>query len=53
MFRPGMTVKFIIGLSVAKPNKKMSRVYVEKRQNDGRIFHKALPVPFPSSGAEF
>ena len=36
---------FIIGLPVA--NRKMSRIYVEKRQNGGRISEKALRVLFP------
>lgn len=45
MFRPGVTVKFIIGLSVAKPNQKMSRAYVEKRQNGGLIFQIVSPIP--------
>ena len=46
MFRSRITVKFIIGLPVAKLNQKLSRVYVEKRQNGGRILQRALSVPF-------
>ena len=33
------------GLPVAKPNKVLSRVYVAKRQNGGRITKRALRVP--------
>ena len=36
MFRSVMTVKFIIGLPVAKPNQNISRVYVENRQTGGQ-----------------
>ena len=46
MFRSLMTVKFIIGLPVAKPNQNISRVYVENRQTGGQVFQKPLPVPF-------
>ena len=41
---------FVWQSSLLLPNQILSRVYVEKRQNGGLIFQRALSVPFPLQG---
>ena len=49
------SLSIIIGLPVrATPNQNLSSIYVQKRQNGGRNFQRALRVPFiPSSMGRF